>query len=291
MAFESEQANFVGVTDELSDALAAALVQKVVAVPLIHSEDVPGGTNVKLFRQDGSLTAETVAESAAYTFSANSEVTQTSATATATKKMVSSKLTVEAMRFRGEDESSIAMRQGAAIGRALDDEILALFSGFSNRITATSTLTVNDILDGIYTVLNALAAPEGETLVGVFDYKGINEVKKEIGASTGTVYANQAMSTLVRELFQDDADKPNGFVAHLGGCDLYQTDGLPTDTGDDVALVFNPDMAIAGIYDSEISTWSVPKGSEGVYMEMTSWTFSDAIEWVDAAGCGVLSDT
>lgn len=290
MANETEQGNIIGVTDEISDALAAALVQKVVVLPLIYSEDMPDGTNVKKFRKDGSLTAETVAESAAYSFSGSSELTQTSSTATATKKMVSSKLTAEAMRFRGEDEISIAARQGAAIGRALDDEILALFSGFSSQVTATSTLTTEDIIDAATTVATALAASEN-TLVGVFDYKGISEVKKEVAASSGAVYSNGAMSTLVRELMLDDVDRPMGYVAHFAGVDLYQTNGLPTDAGDHVALVFNPEMAIAGMYDQGIETWVVNKGSEGVFKEITSYTFSDAIEWQDAAGCGVKSDT
>ena len=290
MANESERGNFIGVTDEISDALAAALVQKVVVLPLIYSEDIPQGTNVKKFRQDGSLTAATVAESTAYTFGAGSEVTQTSQTATATKKMVSSKLTDEAMRFRNEDEITIATRQGAAIGRALDDEVKALFSGFSNQITATSILTVDDIFDAAYTVNAALAASE-DTLVGVFDKKGMTEIRKEVAASSGAVYSNTAMSTLVQELLLEDVDKPAGYVAHLGGVDCYETTGLPTDSSDDVALVFSPSNALAGIYDTGINTWAIPKGSEGVFMEITSWTYSDAIEWVDAAGCGVLSDS
>ena len=95
MAFETELSNIIHRTDDISAAISAELVETVVVLPTIYTEDTTGGTNVKKFRKDGSLVAEAVAESAAYTFSANSELTQTSSTATATKIAVASKLTVE----------------------------------------------------------------------------------------------------------------------------------------------------------------------------------------------------
>jgi hypothetical protein len=291
MAFESEQGNFVGPTDEVSDAMAAALVQKIMMVPLIYSEDIPAETNVKVFKQDGKVEAVTLAESAPYTFNADSEIVQSSFTATATKKVVGSKLTVEAGRYRGEDEISVATRQGEGIGRALDNEIFALFGSFANSVGATGTaLAGATILDAAFTVKEALAAGE-QRLRGVFDYKGLNELKTEVNASGSALYGNDAMSSFVTDLFQSNTDTPRGFVTHFGGVDLYESAGVTDDGTDDTGLVFNPEMAIAGIYDPSISVWMLPKGSEGLYTEIMSWTFSDAIEWVDLAGCRVISAT
>lgn len=287
MANETENANIIGPTDVISDAIAAALVQGIVVVPLIASESVPENTAVKLFRQEGSLAAtDGVAESSAYSFSSSSEYTETSVSATAAKTVVASKITVEALRFKNFDVAKTARLQGEALARTLDDNVLALFSGFNNGVTAASIATPDIWLDGVYTVNSSLAGLKGRNLTGVADYKAINELRKHLINSGATAYSHQSMITLL-----EGKTTPTGYAGSLPGADLYETDGLPTTGGDDIGLVFNPEMAFGAMYDSSVTTNVVWVGSSGLWWEVTSYIFNKVVEWVDAAGCKVRSDT
>mgnify|MGYP007073207622 FL=1 len=286
MANETELANIGHPTDVISDAISAALVQKVVALPLIYTEDVAeGASNVKLARKAGNLVAEELAESTAYSFSASSEYTESEVTSTATKFVCVSKLTIEAQKFSSVTKEKIMMEQAAAIGRDLDDEILALTSGFSNQVTATSTLTVDDVQQAVYTVRSGTAGVSSGMLAALLDYKGVNELIKEINSSTGTIYSQAQHSTLLGGVIAE-----NGFAGTLPGVALYNTDGLPTSGGDDVGLVFDPALAIFGQMSSSIETRELPNMT-GFWDEISSAIFADFVEWNDAAGCGLLSDT
>lgn len=286
MAYETELGNIAHKTDDISDGISAALVQSVVVVPLIYKEDLPVGTATKLFRKDGSLVASEVAESGTDAADGNWELTQATVSATAAKQLAATKLTVEAQQFGQMDEMKIMRYQGEAIARLLDDNVLALFDNFSNQVTATTILTVDDILQAAYTVRNALAGRAG-TLLGVFDYKGIMEVQKEIMASGAAAYAQAQFTTLLGNL-----PATSGFRGSVPGVLLYETDGLPTASTDDVALVFNPEIAFAGMYSQSVNTRMAWHGAdEGMYDQIDSWVFSQVVEWNDAAGCGVKSDT
>lgn len=286
MAFETEQGNAARVTDVISDAISAALVERVVVAPLVYTEDLPQGTNVKKFRKDGSLTAEAVAESGTYSFSGSSELTQTSVSATAIKTAVASKLTVEAEQFSDLDISKLAREQGAALARAIDDEILALFDGFSTQVTSTTVLTVDDLMTACYNVF-AGNAGGAQTLVGVLDHKGAHEIRKEIANSSASIWSQESLTTLLRGA----QEAANGYVGAIPGLELYATSGLPTDSSDDVGLVFNPMLAIAGMVSPSVNVRTSWEGSAGGYTEVYSYIFSDFVEWNDAAGCGVLSDS
>lgn len=286
MANETEISNAAKPTNVVSDAISAALVQAVVCVPHVYAEDLPVGTNVKLFRKDGSLTAEAVSESATYNFSASSELTQSTITATAVKTAVVSKLTVEAQQFTSIDMNKIAMEQGKAIARKLDDDVLALFDGLTNVVTATNVLTVADIMQGAYTVRSALAGGIGRRLIGIFDYKGIFEVQKELMLSAASALTQAPLITLLTGLPQ-----ANGYVGSVPGVDLYQTDGLSTTGGDDQAAVFNPETCFAGVYSPSVQTRQVWVGSGGFWDEIASFVFSHVVEWNDTAGVEVRSDT
>lgn len=284
MANETELANFATKTDDISDGVSAALVKHNVFVPLIYKEDLPEGTATKEARKGGSLTSEAVAESGSYSFSGSSEYTETSVTATAAKEVVISKVTVEALRFSGSDPQKVIDEQAMAIARGLDDDGLALSTGASSSVTATDILTVDDILEAIWTVRAARGG--NEKLVGLFDAKGLKEAVKELFNSGAAAMAQPGLTTLL-----GDGIAENGYVGDLPGCALYHADGLPTSGGDDVAMVFNPNIAFFGMYDTGVNTMSAWKGSEGLYWEITSYIFSKVVEWNDAAICKVLSDT
>lgn len=289
MANETEISNSAHVTDVISDGISAALVEQVVCLPHVYSEDLPVGTAVKLFRKDGSLTAENINESASYTFSASSELTQTTVSATAVKTVCVSKNTIESQQFGLIDNAKLIREQAAAIARKLDDDVLALFSGFTGNtaVTSTNILTVADIMQAVYSVNAAYASPMNGQLVGIFDFKGINEVRKELVASGASVFSMPSMATLLANM----PEKPKGYAGSLPGVDLYQIAGLPTSGGDDVALVFNPALAFAGMYSPSVITKMVWVGSGGFWDEIASILFNKVVEYNDTAGCRVLSDT
>jgi hypothetical protein len=286
MAFETELGNVVTPTDVISDRISAPLVQAVVATPLIYTEDLPVGTNKKKFRKEGSLTAETIAESADYTFSASSEYTETSVLSTAAKSVCISKATVEMQQF-AETMSlgKLADAQGKALARAMDAKILALTSGLSQVVTATNVLTVNDVLQALYLVQSSTAGVSGGKLRAIIDFKGANELRKEIISSGAAAFSQESMTTLLAGIQQ-----LNGFVGSLPGVDLFQSSGLPTTGGDDIAAVFDPDLCFAGVV-GVVDNRSAWKGSEGLFDELTGWIFNDFVEWNDLAGCGLRSDT
>lgn len=287
MAFETELANASTQTDTISAAISAAFVQGPVLLPLIFMEPLPEGTNIKKWRKDGSLAAEILAESAAYSFSSSSELTQSDVSSTAAKHVVVSKLTVEAEQFSSLSVADMITKQAQAISRDLDDEIKTLISGFSTQVIASSTLTKDDLLDAEFTVLDATAGISTGRLNTVLDYKGANEVKKEISSDGGGAWANTSLPGLVG-LLQTQRGI-NGFAGTFMSQDIYTTKGLPTDTGDDVGITFDGDLAFGAMlgdirtdiwFDSSLFVWQI-----------ASYVFYDVIEWNDEAGVGVRSDS
>ena len=287
MANETELTNFVTIGNMVSALASPALVNASICMNLAHIEQFPDNTASIKFRKNGSLVAETVAESAAYTFSASSELTDTSITCTAVKWAVVSKLTAEALRF-GTGAASLprmAQEQGEALARLYDATMVALFTGFSVGVTAATILTKDNVLDAQYNVYDGKTPPG--RLVAVLDYKGANELRKEITSITASAWSNPAMLGIV-----NNNPKQNNLIGELAGIDIYQTSGLPTSGGDDVAAVFHPQWAfcsgISGAIQTDVSPF---KASDGFWYEISSYMFADVKEWNDRAGCKLLSDT
>lgn len=285
MAFETELANIAHQTDVISDAISAALVQAIVALPFVAAEDLPTDTNVKLFRKDGSLVAEIKAESGSYVFSANSEFIQTTVTSTALKQVCVSKLTVEAEQFSSITQAKIMEEQGKAIGRLLDDDVLALFAGFSVAQTAASTATVEDLVQAAYLVRSGTAGVGQLPLIGILEYKQIVDMQAQIIATDATPFSLESQITLIQGVAE-----PSGRRGHLAGVELYETNGVPTNAGDHQGLVFDPALAMAGMVSPSVNVRTDWRGSDGFWNEISSWVFSDFVEWNDEAGIRFESD-
>jgi len=291
MAFESELGNFITIGNAVSAEASAALVNAAQGLALVHAEAFPDNTNVIKFRKSGSLVAEAIAESAAYTYSANSELTDASISCTGTKKMVSSRVSVEALRFGspGSDLQRIGQEQGNALARLFDADLKALFASVSGGVTAASTLVKDNLLDAQYTVFAGIKGAFSGRLVGMVDYKGAGEIRKELTSITATAFGNLAMLGVIGV-----PKGPAGFIGEFAGIELYQTDGLPSSGGDDVALVWDPRIAFcAGINGIQglATTVLEPSVLTNMCWEFTTHTFWNVAEWNDAAGCKVLSDT
>ena len=240
MANESELSNFKFPTDVVSDAMTPALVNPVVVAPLLRYEAIPlsAGTKVRNFRKDGSLTSEEINESAVQAVDgAEQEITQSVVAATCVKLAATCFLTVEAQDFGGITLADIARYIGEAIGRDWDDELLGTFSSPSTSVTASSVLTVADVLQAAYNVRANTSGVANGRLIGVFDYKGVYEIQKELTASSA---AHLSIPSEVQLLA--GVTGVNGYVGSKAGIDFYQTSGLPTSSSDDVAIICEPSL-------------------------------------------------
>lgn len=287
MTYETELANIGHATDVVSDAISAALVQRVVLLPHIFAEDLPADTNVKLFRKSGSLTADKQSESASITFSADEEITETEVTVTATKTAIATKLTYEAQRFSRMNIAGVAQEQGRAIGRDLDDNGLALFSSISaNSVTASTILTADDLLEAAYKVRSGTAGQASPRLVAILHYKGVYELQKELVSSGAASFGTEMMLSLLAGMPQ-----PNGYRGSIANVDIFETDGLPTSGGDNVQAVFDPAIALCGMYSPAPMVKLIEAGSAGGWTEVYSCVFDDVKIWNDAALCKLNSDS
>lgn len=288
MANETELANIGHATDEVSDGISAALVNNVVLMPLIYSEDLPADSNVKLFRKAGSLAAAAVAESSGV---APVEYTETEITATAAKHAAVSRLTVEAQTFSRITNEALIAEQGRGIARDIEDEIYDLFGAFATSVDAGVSMDTDTIMDCVFNVFNANAGM-GSTLIAALDYSQVNDLRKQLLTSGAAVFSQPQQSTLL----QGAMGNANGFAGSLPGVDVYQITAF-TDSGNDEGLVFNPANAFASMMSPGVQTrvrWvgdDDGSGTAGFYDELASWMFYDVVEWNDLAGCQALSDS
>lgn len=292
MANETELGNIVHQTNVISDGITPALVSPIVVAPLLRYEPLPVGTNVKLFAKDGYITAEQVNESAVQAVDgAEQELTQSSVTATCVKLAATCHLTVEAQQFSTISLGDLARYAGEAIGRDWDDEILALFSSFSGGVTASSTLTFDDILDAQYGVRNGTAGVSWGELHCVLDFKGAKELRKELASSSAAALSLESQIELLRGI-----GSPRGYIGSRSGINFFETSGLPTSGSDDVALIFDPMLAFGAMASNtpQVRTrWlgGAGDGTRGFCDEVSAWIFCDVVEWNDAAGYMIKSDT
>jgi hypothetical protein len=201
--------------------------------------------------------------------------------------VIVSGLSVEAEEFSSLDLTRLSSEQFSAIARAVDTDALGLFSGLSTGRTASSLLTVDDLMlsqMGIY----ASEVPNKEVPLSlVTNAKGMYGVKKEIIQSGASAWTSESMMSIL-----GGRPQPNCFVGSIPGiCDVYQTSGMGTSGGDTYSAIFHPMWTFCGIFGVSPKSWMIRKGSEGFYTELASYYFFDVAEWNDLAGRYILSDT
>lgn len=287
MADEIILADFVTEGNAIAGMMGPAWVAKTFGVNVVRTETFPDNTNVLKVPISGSLSAEILAELATPT--ANAELIDTSVSCTAEKSVVRSYVSVESLRFGGPTASlqRIADEHAAGHGRLFDTKLKALFTGLSQGVTASAGLTKDNLLDARYYVTSRTDGNISGLLVGAFDYKGVSEVRKELTSITATAFSNMDLLSLVG--LKVPGVSP---VGEFAGIQIYETSGLPTSGGDDVAAVWDPmHCFFAGVDLAFNVTIIQPSGSNGLTHEVTSWMYFKNVEWRDEAGCKVLSDT
>lgn len=291
MSYESELGNLITIGNAVSSLLGESFVNGAQGLSLIQTEPFPDNTNVVKIPIDGILTAETVAESTDYTYSASSELTETSITCTAKKTVLGTKITVEAARFGANRArlDRIAAKHGQAHARLFDADLKALFSSIATGVTASTVLIKDNLIDARYNIVSAMKAAFSGKLVGMFDFKGVSEIQKELTSISASAFGNMELLGVLGM-----PNPGNGYAGNVVGIDIYQTDGLPTSSSDDVACVWDPSACFyAGVDGGEglNNTLKDPSAINGLSTEVLTWTFFKIVEWRDTAGCRVLSDT
>jgi hypothetical protein len=283
----TEFGNSINIPKVLSDLMSPALVKSVCMMNLMHVEDLPVRSMVKQFRKNGSLTAAALAESTALAIDSNGELTRTAVDATVAKCAISSGLSVEALKFSDLDAVQIAEEQASGIARFVDDDALGMFSGFSNTVTATSVLTIEDVLSAQFSIYNAKCPNKEIPLAVVVSERGHLNIKTQIVQSGAAMWSNDQFLSILK-----GTPASNCYVGSLGASlQFYATTGHATSGGDTVQGVFHPRWCLAGVFDVQPDVWMNKKGPEGLYQEVVSYYFYDIVEWNDGAGCGLLSDT
>lgn len=290
MAYETELGNIIHKTDVVAAMASKAFVQQDTVFPLIATQTFPDDTNVIKFPKLGSLTAGDQSESAAYSYAAGDEITDSAVTATGTKKSQAVKITLENRRFGGP-LAAVERYVGEcvkSINRLAASELKTLLATATNSVTATDVLTKDDILDARYTVASSvMSATMGGKYVGYFDYKGVNEISKELTSTTASAFTGQVDLGI---LGNASAGTPKG---ELFDVVFFETSGLATSGADDVAAIWDPEIAICcGIdgIDGFQMRLKEPEAAEPWY-ELFMWTFWNMKLWNDTAVCKVLSDS
>jgi hypothetical protein len=288
MANETELSNLALQTDVLSVEISEAFVEKGIGLALVHSEGTNPGVTTKEFRKDGSLTAQTVSEGGNFTYGAGAEVTQASVTATLEKKVAAAKPTVETIDIGTLSEGQLAGYAGNALARLFDTDLTTLFASITNTVTATNIMTVDELFDARYTVESAMKGAHSGFLVGMFDYKALNELRKELKDTAGAAFVSQVnLGGILGGV--SGAKKYSGNIA---GIDLYAVSGLQTDSGDDVAGVWDPMFGFAAaVRNNGAIPEHVFTGSQGMHREHTYRMYWKVVAWNDTAAVAVKSDT
>lgn len=291
MAYETEAANFITVGSAIAEYLGPAFVQNSQLMPHVVTEVFSPNSNVLKFTKDGYLVAEDLAESTNYTYSASSELTETQISVTGTKRALGTKLTVEAKRFGGPraNMQRLMQKAGEAHARWFDTKVKALFSGLSATVTASSSITKDNLLDARYTVESTMLDAFSGRLVAYLGYKAVNFLRKEVTNITASAFANRELLGILGR-----PGNGRGYVGELFGIDLYQTSGLPTTGGDDIQPVFDPMHTFGAGVDGNSGfdfSLSPPSAINGVSEELLTWLFFGVAEINDGAGVQVRSDS
>jgi len=291
MANETVFTGLAHPTDVYGAGISAALIKAVVLPPLIYSESLPVGTNLKNVKKLGNLTSSSggVAEGANYT--TLSQWTTTGVLVTTIKDVVSTFTTVESMQFSPTDEALMVQEIGLALAREMDAEILAMFAGFANLVTATSVLTIADVMDAAYTVRAAIKGAGGVRRLRAFlNHKGAHEIAKEIVASSASVFTIPSNNAL----FGEDPLVPNGYKGQVAGIEIYESSGHATTGGNNIQAVVDPGIALAAVYGAGAEMlppiWR-GQGTVSFGVELSGLMWHGVSEWNDTAGCELQSDS
>lgn len=296
MANETLYSSNAVIAAALDAQIAPMFTSAAIMAGLVAAFNLDGETNTrtKQLPKSGTITASVIAEASAATAQT---LTDTAVTLTLQKAVVVTKPTKEAMMFaqQGTNVSRHAGLAAQACGVKFDIDAMALFSGFSQGVDGTTSMTVSLLQQAAYLV-RAGNIPAGR-MVAVQHYKQSWQLANDIRTSTGAFYGNPQAPV------SPDAVKSNvtipGFKGIAFGVELYESGLTAIDTAptpdDNVGAVFCPDYAIAALYPTGVVPGFETEldGSVGflesvTHIKTTMWY--QLAEYVDTAGVRLFGE-
>lgn len=206
----------------------------------------------------------------------------TSKTITATEKGVMVELTDLSMESANEDLAAAVGRQiGAAIAEKVDDDLAALFSGFSNTVgSGAAEITVADLFKAAAILRNNNAQQNGAFVAVVHPYQAY-QLKAQLTNAGATM--SHSLSDVGNRALAD------GFVGRIAGIDVFESTAVTGDSaGAYVGAVMTQDaLGMLMKRDLRIET---QRNASARSLEIVGTMAYGVSEIFDAYGVGIIGD-
>ena len=229
-------------TEIVAEALFVANEQSIMR-NLVRNYTIAGGGKSVEVPIYGTVSASAVNEA---TDLSNTAVNPTSVTITATEKGIMTTLTDLARNSASRNVAAdIGKLFGEAIAKKMDQDLIALFDGFSTSIGGGGTeLTIDNIFKAVATLRQANVPMP---YYGVFNPKVIYNVKKSL---TNT-FVNPNAGDLQNEAMR------TGFIGTIAGVQIFESSNVDgtTDTDNCKGGIFSQDaLGLAMMQDLKLET-------------------------------------
>ena len=230
-------------TEIVAEALFVAS-EKSIMRPLVKNYAIQGGGKSVEVPIYAAVSAAAVSEASDLS---NTAINPTSVTITASENGIMTTLTDLARNSAPRNVAAdIGKLFGDAIAKKIDQDLTALFDGFSTAVGSGSTaLTAALVFQSIANVRNAGVSMDGVSAV-------LHPmVAYDLKANLTNTFANANGNDLANEALR------NGFVGRLGGVPIYETTNVANDgtAGDYKQGVFHRDaLGLAMMQDLKIET-------------------------------------
>lgn len=282
----NQTGNTSSVNRVLSLRAAPEFGKTAVMPALIYSENMPEnqGTATKGFRKIGSIaTPSILAEATAGALAAVR--TDTQVDATAAKAVSAVGVSIESIKYTMNTLGSYTDSSARAIARAVDNQILGLFPSVTEVVDCAGALTLDDMDEAALKIMENECPEMTMNMRAVLGSRGVRQLKADIRTSGGAAFSNEKFLDLFNGVPQ-----VNGYVGQVPGFDIFHvTSGLTDVSGQNSQCIFHPIYAFAGIFDSQVNVIANTIGVGGLYYELVSYFFWDAVLWNDGAACEILS--
>mgnify|MGYP003136304108 FL=1 len=230
-------------TEIVAEALFVAS-EKSIMRPLVKNYAISGGGKSVEVPIYAAVSAAAVSEASDLS---NTAINPTSVTITASENGIMTTLTDLGRNASPRNVAAdIGRLFGEAIAKKIDQDLTALFDGFSTAVGSGSTaLTAALVFQSIANVRNAGVSMDGVSAV-------LHPmVAYDLKANLTNTFANANGNDLANEALR------NGFVGRLGGVPIYETTNVSNDgtAGDYKQGVFHKDaLGLAMMQDLKIET-------------------------------------
>ncbi len=230
-------------TEIVAEALFVAS-EKSIMRPLVKNYAISGGGKSVEVPIYSAVSAAAVSEASDLS---NTAINPTSVTITASENGIMTTLTDLGRNASPRNVAAdIGRLFGEAIAKKIDQDLTALFDGFSTAVGSGSTaLTAALVFQSIANVRNAGVSMDGVATV-------LHPmVAYDLKANLTNTFANANGNDLANEALR------NGFVGRLGGVPIYETTNVSNDgtAGDYKQGVFHKDaLGLAMMQDLKIET-------------------------------------